>query len=430
MTDPSSLIQEIELAPDALARRATELRFVLVAATLLLVALSWPLWIDLAEFPAIPFVRRFPTLRRSWSWLGLALLMASLGLGMLRGVGRIGLSMSICLFVILILGDQLRLQAWVYQYLLMASFLALLPPALALRFCQFTLASVYFHSGLSKLDVSFVNELGPLFLGTLTRVIGHSVSSLTHSQRVSAILLMPLSEIVIAIALLFRSTRRVAYVGLVLIHLSLILILGPWGLGHSTIVLAWNGALIIEEYLLYWPRAPYPFVPQIRTTRGMLAIGMMIAITALPFLERFGLLDSWPAHALYSSHCERTRITIDNFDPTDFPEALRRHYQPTDQPGTRSLDLTGWSREVRGVPPYPQHRYGVGVAQWIGMTFGTMDAGMGKLPKNVVHLVREGRANPWTGARTSIETTGNDAIRSIGDRYWLNARPRIISSQP
>src|SRR5579862_8717200 len=124
-----------------------------------MVGLSWPLWIDLADFPAVPFVRWFPDSPGRWSWIGLVALASGLIAALSDRIGRVGLLFSIAVMVWLVLGDQLRLQPWAYQYLVMGTILAALPPRSALAFSRVYLASMYFHSGLSKLDVPFVDEM-------------------------------------------------------------------------------------------------------------------------------------------------------------------------------------------------------------------------------------------------------------------------------
>ena len=181
-----------------------------------MVALSWPLWIDLADFPAVPFVRSFPDYPRAWSWAGLGLIVAGLGSGMSRRFGRLGVGLTIPVMTWLILGDQLRFQPWIYQFLVLGTLLVVLPPRSALAFGGVWMASVYLHSGLSKLDASFAREMGPLFVRTLARSLGGlRLSPAVRRDRPAP---MPAAEILIAVLLLFRPTRPRLYLGTLLIH--------------------------------------------------------------------------------------------------------------------------------------------------------------------------------------------------------------------
>lgn len=400
-----------DLGTDPSALRVSRLRSCLAGATLAMVAISWPLWVDLADFPAVPFVRWAPSLPRAWSWLGPLALVASLGLGLTQRFGRAGMAASVPIFAALILGDQLRLQPWVYQYLVIASLLVLLPALHSMMFCRLFLVSIYFHSGLSKLDTAFAQEMGPLFLTTLARTLGVNASRMSDGMS----LLMPMGEIVVALLLLFRRTRVLGFLGALSIHSVLLLILGPWGLGHSTIVLVWNMALVVEEYFLFWPYRGRPIGPMIWTPMTKLA-GLAIGLLCLlPFGERSGLFDSWPSHALYASHCERSRIEA----TTAVPDALAPFANRVPGSTRWVLDFTRWCREVRGVPPYPQRRYANGVAEWLA----------GRVIENesrdeVTRVSHWRRADLLNGERAASSFSGRDEIRDEGGRFWFNAHPR------
>src|SRR5206468_9424181 len=93
-TDPT-------IDPDA--ERADLLRAILSGATLVMIGLSWPLWIDLADFPAVPFVGWFPNYPRGGSWLGLGSIVAGLVLGMTPRFGRAGVALAVVAMTWLIL---------------------------------------------------------------------------------------------------------------------------------------------------------------------------------------------------------------------------------------------------------------------------------------------------------------------------------------
>jgi hypothetical protein len=420
MADPDPDAPTPEPLVDTDLLRARRLRLVLTGSTLVMVLLSWPLWIDLADFPAVPFVRWFPEYPREWSWLGLGIVLTGLGLSMRDRFGRIGLGLTVVAMTWLILGDQLRLQPWVYQFLVMGTLLGVLPPRSALTFCRTYLVSVYLYSGVSKLDRSFVDELGPLFLRTFARVVPIDASGLFKPGREATVLIMPIAEIVVAALLIPRRTRAIGYLGALIIHLTLLLILGPWGLGHSTIVLVWNVALGVEEFFVFWPGSPSRRELAGWSLREKI-LGLPFAMVVLmPMSERWGFFDSWPSHALYASHCERSSITMDsagNFDR--MPAALRIASKASISQGGWVLNPTDWTRSVRGVPVSPQNRYANGLAEWIAARMG--NEGYGRPEVRVVH---SSRADLLTGRRVEISSEGLEEIRDEGERFWFNAHPR------
>jgi hypothetical protein len=404
------------------ADHADLLRRILAGATLVMVALSWPLWIDLADFPAVPFVRWFPDYPRPWSWFGLVLILAGLGLGVTRGLGKVGIGLTVVVMTWLILGDQLRFQPWVYQFLILGTLLAVLPPRAALGFGCVWMASVYFHSGLSKLDVSFAREMGPLFVRTMLRVLG--AGALPMARLEATAWLLPVGEVVVALLLLIPPTRRLGYLGVLVIHGASLLILGPWGLGHSTIVLVWNVALAVEEYLLFWPTGrgiragplSEDSPPRRWTTREKIVAVPFSVLLVVPFGERFGLCDSWPSHALYADHCEGTTIYF-RFDlPAGLPPDLRVAAQKNAMSGW-VLNPTDWTRRVRGVPAYPQIRYTNGLAEWIA---GRIESGKW----SGLYVEHRLLADPSTGRVNTLVVRDLKEARELSGQFWFNAHPR------
>jgi hypothetical protein len=400
-------------APEGLARAAFRFRLVLGLATLVMLGLSRPLWAGETEFPRVPFVRGLPELPEAGSRgvFGLLLLTVALGIVWRRIPG-----ISLVPLAWLILQDQHRFQPWAYQYGMTALALALLPPGRSLLFARLFVLALYIHSGLSKLDLSFCQGLGALFLHTALKPLGISPWDWTAAVRTGAVLVMPSAEIAVAVGLAFRKTRRWALAGAIALHSALIGILGPWGLGHSTIVLVWNAALIAEDWLLFGPSsAGAEGADETETWATPLVTLAFLGVVALPFGERWGAFDSWPSFALYAGHTERTDVFLHEEDLDAYPEAIRRHLSPVRGSPWRRLDVTGWSRSVRGVPAYPQGRAGNGVAEAL--------ASRHRRAAFPVRVIQWGRADRWTGERARTELYGYEKIRRHGDSYRINAHP-------
>src|SRR5262249_2109002 len=155
----------------------------------------------------------------------------------------------------------------------------------------------------------------------------------------------------------------------------------------------WNVALIVEDVILFGRALPAPAGPSAGDSRLSPATTWLFILAAiLPFGERWGLIDAWPAFALYASHTERTEVHLGPQAIRGAPESVRRHAlsDPERSPGAGELDLTGWSREVRGVPVYPAGRACVGLAEALAVRYGAADS---------VRVVQWGRAGRWTGHR-------------------------------
>ncbi|MEO6809555.1 MAG: hypothetical protein ABI353_10640 [Isosphaeraceae bacterium] len=387
-------------------------RNVLALATLLMLVLSWPLWVETTAFPRVSFVPGGPGLGRSGSWAAYGLvLMALAGVA----TGRHWLAVSLVLLLTLVLLDQHRFQPWVYQFLLIGLALATVPKGQALGLARLFVVVLYVHSSLSKLDVSFTNELGRAFLETAVHPLGLNPETWPVGVRRGLILAMPAWELAVAAGLCVKRTRRLAMIGAVALHLALLGILGPWGLRHSTIVLVWNGAMIVEVLLLFRPSAFLPIEatgPRFRAAGLTRWVFVMAAI--LPLGERWGWFDPWPAFALYASHVERTDVLLHEDDLLRYPLDVQQYATYRVAGGWRRLDLTAWSRAVRGVPVYPGGRAQIGLAEALA------DQVRGTVGPRVVLW---GRAERWTGKRSRVEALGRDQVRHLGGRFRLNAHP-------
>src|SRR5262249_30761649 len=117
---------------------------------------------------------------------------------------------------------------------------------------------------------------------------------------------------------------------------------------------------------------------------------------------------------LYASHVERTEVLFHEDEVESYPVEVRRHVGASGMGPWRRLDLTGWSRAACGVPMYPQARACNGLAEALAARYGD---------RRLIRVVRWGRADRWTGARTRVDLLGLEAIRRQGDRYRLNAHP-------
>ena len=376
-----------------------------------MVGLSWPLWLAKGDFPRVPFVSGWsePTGWLNWVRFGMLVgALAALALG--RG-GRWAWLITLGCLVWCILGDQNRLQPWVQQYLAVALAFVLFRPANALAIARWYAVVLYAASGLSKLDASFVDELGQTFLLTLGHQVSLTPESWPSRIRTVATLVMPLGEVLIAVALISTRTRWVGLTGSVVQHLGTIAVLGPWALDHSTIVLVWNGSMIVENLALFsgdsrgW------------SPRERVVFGVASLVVALVIGERWGWIDSWPGHALYANHAERTIIAWPEDRSDDLPPAIQRWLGPPDVEGLRRLNLTGWSRAERGVPVYPQNRVACGIAEALVKRYAAA-------PGPPVRVILLGRAGiSQKSVRSRAECVDLPAIRRRGDRFWINAHP-------
>ena len=347
----------------------------------------------------------------------------------LRGVWllvAVALAFAFCL-------DQHRLQPWAYQSAIYAMVFAVFRPAEHRRILIPLAASIYIYSAAGKLDYQFAHSVGQEFLDCLLSPLGFA-DSFTEGTRAKLALLMPSVELCAGVLLLPKSTRRMSALVLMLMHITLIGILGPWSLDHSLGVLVWNAALFAQAYFLFFasPRSSSSDrTPEqnrsrhkelfhaaelnapVRLARGATRLLVFFAIVA-PITERFGGWDHWTSWALYSPHNSRVSVEIHGSAVDDLPGGISGHLDPDeDDDGWQTLALDRWSLESLAVPVYPQARYQLALSHEL-VRSTEMD------PTAIRCRVRS-VSDRMTGARQEKPLVGDKEIANALAEYWLVA---------
>ncbi|HEV3138790.1 MAG TPA: hypothetical protein VGZ26_12825 [Pirellulales bacterium] len=401
---------------------------------LALIAATWPLWIPQQEFPQVPLVYGAGAAPAWFEWAGGSAILLGL-CGALAAPNRRLQAAALVPFALgtslMMLVDQERVQPWAYQFVLVALVLALADPRTAIGLLRLLIVSFYFHSALSKLDVSFFHTLGQQFFTALAQSVGLAVGAGSEPWRLAVAAIFPAAELLVAIGLCFARTRSAALGAALLLHVLLLVILGPWGLNHKLGVLIWNAYFIVQNLLLFWPiqksggTIPAAGEPKSRPGAGSrFASRVVVAAGLLPFLAPTGWFDLWPAWGLYASSAERVTLLVHRREIGRLPNGLRRFASSSNDPDDAwmTVRLDRWALEALGAPIYPQNRYQLGVAEAVISRYRL---------GNRARVVRWGLANRFTGERRQDVFSGVPQLLSAGNEYIFNTRPRqrFVSSQ-
>ena len=327
----------------------------------------------------------------------------------------------------LMLLDQHRTQPWAYQLVLVAVVLATASPHHSIRLLRLLTVSIYLHSAISKCDYSFCAGLGRTFLLQLhDLLLGPLPAGALPWQTGAWPLLFPLGEFLIAVGLVWPGSRRWALCCATGMHVMLLAILGPWGLGHSWGVLIWNAYFIAQNLVLFGGDHKVSVNPivgesviDVSVSQSQSFARLIIAWAVLwPCLEPWGYCDLWPAWGLYAQHGEQLTVWISD----DALKGLPAEWRET---AARSLQIETFEWQLRpqqaslrltGAPLYPQNRFQLGVLQALA---NRSNIGPTEISAEYLH-----RANRWTGVRRSIQLQNLDDIQRAAGSCWLNARPR------
>ncbi|MCC9641194.1 hypothetical protein LOC71_02835 [Rhodopirellula sp. JC740] len=401
-------------------------------ALLALMAATFRLWMPSSwvageDLPAVPLFD--PALlgltTTLMGWLSSVLVMVSVVVCLLTIAGRNSrtgwavLAISLCLLIAM---DQHRLQPWVYQTILYAtlfSFASAGPIASArdatLGCIRWLTITVYVFSAIGKFDFQFLHTVGQDFLRVPTNWFGLDVSDWSDRTRLVVAAFFPTFELLVAASLAVPPVRRVGVWMAIIMHLGLIAVLSPMGLGHSAGVIVWNLVMAIQAWMLFRPR---PAVrPEhdseivSRASAGGLSWSVVILASVMPLTERRGYWDHWMSWALYSPHNSRMSLQIHESAIESLPEPWRAAVVANDADDRwHDLELGRLSLMVRGVPALPQSRY-----QW-----ALTDAIRQKYPiENAMRGKVQSASDRWTGQREEQWWTRPDEFQRSGETFWL-----------
>jgi hypothetical protein len=343
------------------------------------------LFLSTRAYPRVPALEGWPLIPAPLDLAVLAALLAALGGVALAPRPRWWAAAATGLALVLGVDDQSRWQPWFYQYVAMLAALALTREiGETLAAWRVVLVGLYVWSGIQKLNLTFVSQLFPWLVQPLGDVLP------TGPQRVllGAGLVVPVTEIAVAIGLVVPRLRRAAVVGAVTTHLAILGLLGPFAHAINAVVWPWNLAMAALAALLFWVREPTAASVLLPRRAGVHAAAVAF-FGVLPVLSFSGHWDAYLSGALYSGNLQAGALAVSDGVVARLPDPVRRHVT-RNRTGGNVLDIWEWSMGELAVPSYPQDRVFRAVARDVCRRADT--------PTDVV-LVVFGRPAVLTGQR-------------------------------
>jgi hypothetical protein len=377
---------------------------------LLLILATHKLWWGNHAFPAVPMAMFPDAVASMQPWIVVSLVL-SLACIVFQSQPKQALFVIVLIaWLALFVTNQHRLQPWAYQAALWNLAFATLTARAARLWLSALTISIYVYSSCGKFDFQFLHTVGQEFLSAF---LAPPDETIPVSRLVLAAIL-PAAELATAIGLIVPKTRRVAGIAAMLMHASLVILLGPWLKSHSWGVVVWN--------LLLIPHAWFLFVAPVQSSANSLSGNVkrsfmtplcFTLMLLLPLSERFGYWDHWLSWSLYSPHTSRVEMEVHETVVDRLPDTLGPLLDDTDGDHWHSVPLEIWSLDDLGTPIYPQARFQLGVAAELAVKNELGDG---------VRVKVRSVANRWTGARTEEWISGEQALISATKNYWLLPR--------
>ena len=442
-----------------------QLRLLRDVSALALIAVTWRLWFGASDFPAVPFFSFLTDVPRSVDRFLSSLLVTSLlidaavtALRLSRRNNSAALDQLaracdlafILSTLTLILLNQHYLQPWIYHFLIVTPLLRIdARPQDATsdmeqsdkRLCSvgfprkaiiWLTASIYMWSAWSKLDASFLDSHGPKFVSVICEATGFSTQFWSDRAWLIAAASLSVGELLVGVALLFRKSRAYGLAASMVMHLLLMVAVGPWGLDHEAGVLLWNAYFIIQNVILFVverrsdARSDQPNNDALVGTspcgwasNGTPRFRILVVLVAgilFPGFRAVGYCDTWPAWAVYASSPARILVQVRDGNIERLPKTMQRYVERRRiNDGWSWLRIDLWSLTETGTPVYPEDRFQLAVARAVVSELGQGDE---------VRIIHEGESDRWTGEREFTEVVGEGEVSKLAKRFRLNTVPR------
>jgi hypothetical protein len=248
--------------------------------------------------------------------------------------------------LLLILLDLNRFQPWLYEYAIII-LLCSLPENKScltqaecsrrkLQAVSILLISMYFFSGLEKLNWRFFTCIGPWLLG-YSRSVLFSFDS--NPGLIAASAMVAVAEIALAGALSFKRTRTVGICMGLFLHASILYILGPFGRHCNAAVWPWNLAQMLL-LIVCFAKVPDQFILRFNI-KERLWTGLILIVVSLivPVLGLLQVADAYPAFAFYTGDVPCGKLMFEQSLLDQLPVYIRRNCLYDEAAKLWTLDL-------------------------------------------------------------------------------------------
>jgi len=309
--------------------------------------LSLKLWFPGRLFPTLPFFESLPVLPQGLHFFLAAFSLVALAATFFFPSNRWIIFAVIATEFILCFFDQMRWQPWEYQYLLTFIFwlCCLKNKRGFLELLRFLIAVTYIFSGLHKCSEVFLSDIWD---GIQLHLFGFSPRFITTNAVHYSGLLIAVVEFSIGAGLLFAKNKKGFVYGCIIMHASILLLLGPIGLNFNSVVWPWNVAMPVLAYYLFYKNPATITVDFFKPYRNKFVFFLLVI---LPTGNFFGLWNDYFSFNLYSGGVERIFICAD--ETTRIPQL--KPYESISYCGRSSTttDINKWVFSELNVPLYP-----------------------------------------------------------------------------
>lgn len=270
-----------------------------------------------------------------------------------------------CLF------DQNRWQPWEFQYIftILIVLLNSKNEKHIMSLVGFMLASIYFYSGLCKINPVFLQSIWYKLLLSKTFHVSYQTAHQTVIYYSGY--LLGLIEVVLGIGLFLKRLRKITTILLIVMHLIIIGIFGPIGLNYDHVIWPWNLTMLGLLFILILKNSSFDI--SLASLKLPKNIPIVILFGIMPFFSLFGRWDFFLSSSLFSSRTTDMYICLKKDRQTPLTGYCGKSLAPCDS-NSCIINTRTWAFEEMKVPAYPQTRVYEKVKKKLEAQFPDMQA--------------------------------------------------------
>jgi uncharacterized membrane protein YphA (DoxX/SURF4 family) len=350
---------------------ASRLIRVIISALFIQLLICYPLWIaSLRTFPTVPV---FSSLRIQWGtsldWFMYICLLTSCVILFTKPFSRKAYLTLLLVFILFLLEDINRLQPWFYLYLIMLSSLVFFDEKNSkhiLQVFRIVLSSVYFWSGLQKLNVHFAIEVFPWvadFTGAENFLNNHHFIAYFAAS----------AEGLAGVLLWIKPLRKVGCIIAMLMHLFIIISLGPWLHNWNEIVWPWNIVFAWMVFELFYRTEP----EAIKFKKAPATYHTALVLLMVAIMPAFGILGKWDhflSDGFYSAMLNEPAFYFPLAEAERLPTSSEPYQYLLEKENRAILLINYWCLDDLKVPLYPEDRVYREVAKKLSLSLHDMQS--------------------------------------------------------
>ncbi len=338
-------------------QRLQLIKYTILIGLLVSVLLSINLWAGQRWFPKTSLLVNFSGVPAPYDYFNLITLLTLIFLSLIS-YSKTPIVLLIIFSIYLCIDDQNRLQPWFFNYILILIVFLFYkqrvdePNNYTTVFIsiQVLVALVYIYSGLQKINSHFITDTFTWFISPLSEIL--------NQRQMSIILLfgkfVPYVEIAIGLGLLIKPTRYIILPAVILMHLFILIMIGPFGNSYNYVVWPWNLIMIVLNLLLFAYVKQERFFDIAILFKGLCFYIVITLMLVFPFFSFQNKYDSYLSSSLYSGNTHNCTLILSDNAYKKLPYYLKNFVSTNTN--YNILNIKKWAITELHAPCVPEYR--------------------------------------------------------------------------